>query len=148
MASNAKRPHPKAVGDQTTAMVLARLVQSGKMVLLPFSENQRYDLVVDEGDRFVRIQCKTGRLRNGAIQFNACSFSYHHPNNHGTKPYMHDYRGAAELFGVYCSQTDGVYLVPVEAVGKRLGALRIEPTRNNQSKGVRWARDFELKLPG
>lgn len=62
------RPHPKLIGDASTAMVLARLVQTGKLVLLPFSENQRYDLVIDEGDRFVRVQCKTGRLRQGADQ--------------------------------------------------------------------------------
>jgi hypothetical protein len=94
-----KRKHPKLVGDQTTAMELARLVQAGKMVLLPFSENQRYDQVVDEGDRFIRIQCKTGRLHNGAVTFHTCSSSYHHPNNQGLKFYRHDYRGDADLFG-------------------------------------------------
>ncbi len=148
MASDAKRPHPKSVGDQTTAMVLARLVQSGKMVLLPFSENQRYDLVVDEGDRFVRIQCKTGRLIRGAIVFPTCSVTYHHPGNRGVYAYRRDYRGDVELFGIYCPETDGVYLVPVETVGKRGGSLRIEPTRNNQMRGVRWAKDYVLKLPG
>lgn len=41
-------------------MILARLVQAGKMVLVPFGENQRYDLLIDEGDVFVRVQCKDG----------------------------------------------------------------------------------------
>ena len=143
-----KRPHPKAVGNATEAIIIARLVQAGKMVLLPFGENQRYDLVIDEGDRFVRVQCKTGRLRDGAIRFATCSFTYHHPNNQGTKPYMHPYGGQADLFGVYCPENDRVYLVPVDAVGVRSGSLRLDPTENNQRKRVRWARDYELPLPG
>jgi len=61
--------HPKLVGDATEAMAIARLVQAGKNVLLPFGENRRYDLVIDEGDHFVRVQCKTARLRSGAIRF-------------------------------------------------------------------------------
>jgi hypothetical protein len=146
--SDGARTHPKAVGDQTTAIVMARLLQVYPIVLLPFGENQRYDLVIDDGERFLRVQCKTGRLRSGAVRFATCSFSYHHPNNRGTRQYMHDYRGAAELFGVYCPETDSVYLVPVDVVGKRIGALRVQPTRNNQSKKIRWAKDFELEVPG
>ena len=140
--------HPKLVGDQTEAMVIARLVQAGKCVLLPFGENQRYDLVLDEGDRFVRVQCKTGRVRNGAIRFNTCSSSYHHPSNQGMKFYQHNYVGQADLFGVYCPDNDRVYLVPVADVGVRQGFLRVDASRNNQSAGVRWARDYEVHRPG
>jgi hypothetical protein len=140
--------HPVAVGDQTTAMVLARLLEVYPQVLLPFGENQRYDLVIEDGDRFIRVQCKTGRLRNGCVVFATCSFTYHHPSNRGTKQYQHHYRGAADVFGVYCRETDGVYLIGVDEVGTRGCSLRIAPTRNAQAKKVRWAKDFELKSPG
>jgi hypothetical protein len=129
-------------------MVLARLVQTYETVLLPFGENQRYDMVIDDGERFVKVQCKTGRLRDGVVRFNTCSFTYHHPANRGTRPYAHHYRGAADVFGVYCPDTDSVYMVPVADVGSRAGCLRVEPSRNNQSKKVRWAADYELKMPG
>lgn len=138
------RPHPKAVGDASAAMVLARLVQAGKEILVPFGENQRYDLVIDEGDKFIRVQCKTGRVRNGAIWFPTCSSTYHHPNNQGIRFYQHYYRGDAELFGGYCPDNDSVYLVPVEEVGIREAALRIEPIKNSQAKRIRWARDYHL----
>lgn len=118
------------------------------MVLRPFGENQRYDLLIDDGDRFIRVQCKTGRLRNGVIRFNACSVTYHHPSNRGTREYKRDYRGSADLFGVYCRETDSVYLVPVDQVGTKEGVLRVAPTKNSQSRKVRWARDFELITPG
>jgi hypothetical protein len=117
-------------------------------VLVPFSENQRYDLVIDEGDELIRVQCKTGRLRQGAVRFATCSMRYHHPNNQGTRNYRHSYEGQADLFGIYCPEIDSVYLVPVASVGKVMGYLRVHPTKNNQTKKVRWAHDYELKLPG
>jgi hypothetical protein len=147
-AGSHHREHPKLVGDKTEAMVIARLVQAGKTVLLPFGENQRYDLVIDEGDHFVRVQCKTGRLKEGAIRFNTCSYSYHHPNNRGLRASRHPYYGQADAFGVYCSETDRAYLVPVESVGRSLAALRVNRPRNNQSRKVRWARDFEVRSAG
>lgn len=148
MAEGTPRRHPKDVGDESQAMVLARLVQAGAQVLIPFGENVRYDLVIDDGSHFVRVQVKTGRLREGVIRFNACSYTYHHPNNRGTKPYQHHYRGAADLFGIYCPETDGIYLVPVDEVGINAGSLRVEPTRNRQVKKIRWAHDSRLSVPG
>ena len=127
-------------------MVLARLVAAFPRaeILKPFGENSRYDLLIDTGEEFLRIQCKTGRLRNGVIGFNTCSFTYHHPSNRGTREYKHDYRGQADYFGIYCPETDGVYLVPVEVVGLNSGSLRVLPSRNNQVRKVRWAKDYEL----
>jgi PD-(D/E)XK endonuclease len=49
-----------------------------------------------------------------------------------------------DYFGVYCRDTDAVYLVPIKDVGPHTSAyLRVEPAKNNQAKGVRWAMDYE-----
>ncbi|MGH2757303.1 MAG: group I intron-associated PD-(D/E)XK endonuclease [Actinomycetota bacterium] len=142
-----KRLHTKLVGDQTQAFVIAHLLPVYPVILLPYGENQRYDLVIDDEGRFLRVQCKTGRLKNGAIIWNACSYTYHHPVNRGTVHYQQDYRGQADLFGIYCSANGKVYLVPVDEVGKRGGSLRIDAPRNNQTKKIRWASDYEVR-PG
>ena len=105
--------------------------------------------MIDDGSSFVRVQCKTGRLRKGAITFPTCSSTYHHPKNKGVADCHQGYTGQAELFGVYCPETDDVYLVPVGEVGSRAGSLRVAPAKNNQIKKVRWARDFlSCALPG
>ena len=57
--------HPVDMGQRTEGAILSELVRRGYKVLVPFGVNQRYDLVIDAGDRFLRVQCKTGRLRNG-----------------------------------------------------------------------------------
>ncbi|MGH2808346.1 MAG: group I intron-associated PD-(D/E)XK endonuclease [Actinomycetota bacterium] len=145
--TTAARPHTKTVGDQTEAMVMARLLQVYPAVLLPFGENQRYDLVVDDGEKFLKIQCKTGRLQAGAISFPVCSTSYL-TRADGARPRHVPYEDAVDAFGVYCPETDSVYLVPVSEVGARACSLRVDPPRNNQSKKVRWASDFEVVPPG
>jgi len=72
--------HPKAVGDRSTLAVMLALQRAGYVVLMPFGENTRYDLVIEKGTSFARVQCKTGRLRGGAVMFAACSSYAHHSN--------------------------------------------------------------------
>ena len=134
--------HPKSVGDRSTLAVILALEAKGFRVYLPFSENTRCDLVVDDGIQLGRVQCKSGRLRNGAVRFNACSSYAHHPN---PKVAKRDYTGEIDYFGVYCRETGGVYLVPIDEMPvKRQGALRVEPARNGQFRSIHLARDYEL----
>lgn len=141
--------HTKAIGDRSEAHIFVALFEAFETVLVPWGENQRYDFVVeDEARELQRVQAKTGRLRDGAIRFNTCSSTYHHPANRGTKHYNHDYRGDADQFAVYCSATNAVYLVPVDEVGTREACLRVEPPRNGQRSGIRFARDYQIYPPG
>jgi hypothetical protein len=122
---------------------MAAFVSSGKVVLLPFGENTRYDLVIDEGQRFVRVQCKTGRLaRSGVIRFPTASSYSHHAHRNG--PARRGYRGQADVFGIYCPETDEVYVVPVDAVPSTQGALRVTAPANGQRRLIRWAEEFRL----
>jgi len=127
----------KEVGEKSEGVILGTLLKAGKVMLQPFGDNQRYDLVMDDDGEFKRIQCKTGRLRNGAVQFDPCSVDYRTRKRKG-------YRGQVELFGVYCPDLDKVYLVPVEDVAIRVAALRITPPKNGQKKGIRLAADYEV----
>lgn len=53
----------KSVGEITEGIVLAKMLRLGYVALIPFGNNQRYDLVVDKGDgAFIRGQCKTGEI--------------------------------------------------------------------------------------
>jgi hypothetical protein len=136
--------HPKKVGDRSEAHVLAALVEVYDEVFLPRGENCRADFLVSNVEGILRVQAKTGRLRSGVVVFDTSSFTYHHPNNRGTRPYRRDYRGDADIFAVWCPDTDRVYIVPVDDVPVNGARLRVEPTRNGQAAGVRWARDYEV----
>jgi PD-(D/E)XK endonuclease len=54
--------HPVDVGERSEAIILAELIKRGHRVLVPYGTNHRYDLVIDVGKRFLRAQCKTGRV--------------------------------------------------------------------------------------
>ena len=58
--------------------------------------------------------------------------------------FRRSYHGEAELFLVYCPETDRVYAVDIEEAASGIGALRVAPTANSQAKRVRWAADYEL----
>lgn len=130
----------KSVGERTEAIVLAELSKVGYAVLIPFGENHRYDLVIEDGDgNFCRLQCKTGNIEKGAIVFSTAS-SYNHHRRGGRR----DYRGQIDYFAVYSPELQKTYLVPVDHIGTVEGYLRIEPPKNGQEKNIRWAKDYEL----
>jgi hypothetical protein len=130
--------HPVDVGTRTEGAIIGELVRRGYQVVVPFGQNQRYDLVLDLGSSFLRVQCKTGRLRNGCIEFKA-----HSVRVNTRRTFIRDYNGEVELFMVHCPETGGIYAIPVDEA-RTHGTLRIDPTANGQSKRVRWARDYEL----
>jgi hypothetical protein len=45
----------------------------------------------------------------------------------------------------HCADTQQVYLVPVDDVADRGANLRVDAPRNNQVKGVRWAKDCVIQ---
>jgi hypothetical protein len=132
--------HPVDVGERSEAIILAELVKRGHRVLLPYGTNHRYDLVIDTGTHFLRVQCKTGRLRQGVIKFNTASTRANTLRAY-TKPYDSD---QIDLFLVYCSETDRVYALDIDEATSSEGVLRVDPTANGQAKRIRWAADHEL----
>jgi hypothetical protein len=124
-------------GNTTEAAVLSALVERDYAVLLPFGEGHPYDLVVHvEAEQFLRVQCKTARVRNRCLRFNSRSTDH----GHGPGSYV----GLADIFGVYCPEKRSVYLVPVLDVPRFDVFLRLDPARNNQQHGIRMAADYEI----
>ena len=134
--------HPVDVGLRSEAAIISELLRRGYDVLEPRGFNHRYDLVIDTGDRFLRVQCKTGRLRNGVVIYSAQSVRANTRN-----VVCRGYVDEIDAFLVYCPDLDAVYAIPIEDSANTTGRLRLEPTANNQSKHVRWARDYLLPDP-
>jgi len=135
-------PDTNSVGNLSEAKILAALVEAGYVVAKPFGEGHKYDYIIDDGVSLLRLQCKTGRLKNGCVAFNAYSVA---GNSNGKRQ---GYRGSADLFGVYCPDNQQVYLVPVAEVGIGGTLLRVEETLNKQQKRIRWAKDYNLVAAG
>ena len=65
--------HPVDVGMRSEAAIAHALYERGFEVYTPANVNSRADFLVDLGERIVKVQAKTGRLRNGAITFRLVS---------------------------------------------------------------------------
>jgi hypothetical protein len=131
-------PDTTAIGNISEAHVLLALVEAGYTILKPFGDGCKYDFVIDDGSVLQKVQCKTGRLKNGCVVFNSYSVA---GNSNGKRQ---GYMGLAGLFAVYCPMNGQVYLVPVADVGVGGVLLRVEPTQNSQQRRVRWAGQYAL----
>jgi len=103
-----------------------------------FAAHSRIDLLAVGTAGVQRIQCKSASIRPGGVFFRTCSNTGNHPVDH---------RGQVDAFGVYSPSLDAVYLVPIDDVPRRGALLRLEPTRNGQMAGVRWAADYLVEGP-
>ena len=131
--------HPVDVGQCSETQILAAFVERKFFVWLPWGVNHRADMILDFGDRLLRIQCKTGRLRDGTVQFRPQSVRCN------TKQIItRNYIGEVDYFAVYCPETRDVYMVPCDETTRGHTTLRIRPTANGQDKRVRWAADYAL----
>lgn len=131
------RANPKAIGEVSEGIVLAELLKRGIPVLLPFGNNQRYDLVAEEDGAFVRIQVKTAWYANGCVAFKTNSVN-------AFTGARRTYAGEADVFMVYSPQMGQVYRMPVADCGTSETRLRVEPVRGGSKSNIRWAKDYEL----
>ena len=140
-------PNTKRIGEISEAVVPAEFLKEGFPVLLPFGDNQRYDMVVNVSGRFLRVQCKTaspcGWKGDGScIRFKARSGGFG-PGDRMTNR-SQPYRGEVDLFAVYAPSNGQVYVLAVDEVPETDVWMRLTPARNNQQLKVRLAEEHTL----
>ena len=133
--------HTKQIGNISEAKVLARALELGYDVSLPFGEDCRYDMILDDRKELTRIQVKTGRLADGVIVFRTCSQNSQGKQRAKGKSYTAE---EIDAFVVYCPELDKCFLVPVSIQLASQATLRVTEARNNQQEGIRLAKDFEF----
>ena len=127
-----------ARGNAAEAAVLHAFVAAGVGVLIPFGNGLSFDLAaVMPAGNILRVQVKCGRLRNGAVEFNAYSTDHGRGQRH--------YRGRADVLAVYAAAISRVFMVPVDDCPVSLGLLRLDAPRNNQRRRVRFAEDYAFE---
>jgi hypothetical protein len=132
---------PSQKGAVAEAGITSMVIQLGLTVLRPLCEGGRYDLIVDLEPELLRVQCKLARSLPGvlSVHLQTC--------RHTPRGYVRTNYSAAEVdaIGAYSPALHRGFLIPIsEASGRSAIHLRLEPTRNNQAQGIKWARDYEL----
>lgn len=130
----------KYMGNITELETILAFAKLGYNVLIPYGDCERYDYVVDINNNFYKIQCKTSSSDDENASF---KFSCRSCNRKGGK-IIHRYYDNDEIDFFATSFNDQCYLVPVQECGggKR---LRLSSPKNGQTRGISWARDYELE---
>ncbi|MFC4406443.1 group I intron-associated PD-(D/E)XK endonuclease [Haloarchaeobius iranensis] len=133
--------NPSRRGDETEAILLARLLDCGCSVSVPFGDSDRYDLLVDDDGYLFRVQCKTGSWVNGTVQFKLYSSTVADGERVDA-----DYTAEeVDAFAVYAPETDGAYWVPMAETGTGEMRLRVEdPHPEAPRSRVNWASEHRL----
>ena len=125
-------------GNVSELKVMMAYVEAGFAVSVPFGGGAPYDLIVDTGKKLLKVQVKTGRLRDGCVLFSMRRF-----NGRGGKGHRYDC-DELDVFAVYCPDNNQIYVTPFTE-GLNEGRLRCGKTKNNQQQQkVRWAEQFEF----
>ena len=126
------------------ALLKVKQLALEKDILLsqPTMANCRYDLIVDCGHRLVRAQVKwaDGRVSGaaGCVQINLRKIT--RGNKRGKQFYSKD---EVDILLVYVPKIDKVlWLESPHFHGKQSITIRIEPPRNNQTKGCLMAEEY------
>lgn len=126
------------VGDESEAMALSNLMSAGLSVSIPFGDNDRYDLLVDDNGDIYRVQVKTGRVSGSTVNFKCRSCT----TVNGEDTYNEYTEEEIDAYVVCCAERDEVYWVPVEDAGSSQMDLRFEGNLNHSR--VNAAQDYLL----
>ena len=127
-------------GEITEQQVAIEFLKLGYLVSKPLVQSSRYDFIADINHKLYKIQVKTGTLKEDSYIEFATSTS--HTNTKGTLNLTY----SADDVDYFATMYDGqCYLIPQEICGKRNQRLRLVPTKNGQTKGITFAKDYLLK---
>ena len=127
-------------GEITEQQVAIEFLKQGILVSKPLVQSSRYDFIVDVNKNLYKIQVKTGTFKEGAYLLFATSTS--HTNTQGTKNISYTLDDVDFFATMYKGQC---YLIPFNLCGKKEQKLRFVPTKNGQTKGILFAKDYKLE---
>ena len=126
----------KQKGDIAEAFVTFLLKKNGFTVLIPWGEDNRYDLVSEKNGVFKRIQVKYVSTRNGGLEVAIRSVNNYNIIHYSSKD--------IDIIAAYSPEQNKVYLIPLNSVKNRSQVkLRLTPTKNKQNKYVTLATKYE-----
>lgn len=121
----------KDKGNIGEALAIAKFVELGIQVSIPFGDNARYDLIADFNGKLNKIQVKYCNClsENDSLSCRCCSSTYH--TKYGAN---HSYKDDVDYMCFYLAPWNEIVLIPIEDIGNRKTIqIRKNLPKNNQS---------------
>lgn len=113
-------------------------MKAGFDVSIPIGDYCAYDLIIVKNGKIFKIQVKScEKIVDGRMKFDLTSRNYYIDKKYDTQD--------CDYFYFYCLENEQSYLYKnTEDNNSRAVYIRIEPTKNNQTKGINFAKDFNF----
>lgn len=113
-----------------------RLIELGYSVLQPINPNSSYDLVTEKDGIFQRIQVKYLSSRHNVLRI-----ELERPKRRTASYRDRD----IDAIGIFESTEKKFFLIPIRSIQTKTDFwLRLDRPKNNQSKGIHFAKEFEI----
>ncbi|HEV7892463.1 MAG TPA: group I intron-associated PD-(D/E)XK endonuclease [Pyrinomonadaceae bacterium] len=127
----------KTIGDLSVVRVIARLTELQWNVGILITEHAKYDLLAEKRGKMIRVQVKTGRVRNGGIRVQLRSIWSDKNGCHVRTRREGDY----DVLAIHCPESSNIYFLMEDCLGANTSEvnLRLSVPKNNQTKRVHLA---------
>ena len=129
------------IGEITEREVALEFLKLGIMVSKPLVQSAKYDFIIDINHKLYKIQVKTSRVKEEGSYFEFAT-STSHTNTQGTINLTYSNEDVDFFATMYENKC---YLIPKNVCGARNQRLRLKPTKNNQTVGITFAKDYYLE---
>ena len=119
----------KERGEWVELQFMARAVRLGFKVAKPWGDSSAYDVGVEYGQRYLRVQVKSTTYRTGTGYL--CGFK----PGEGSKPYT---TRKVDFFAAYVIPEDVWYVIPASVVLKKKGDLMLCPVERRKYDRYRY----------
>lgn len=113
-------------------------MKAGFDVSIPIGDYCAYDLIIVKDNKIFKIQVKScEKIIDGKMKFDLTSRNYYIDKKYDIQD--------CDYFYFYCLENEQSYLYKnTEDNNSRAVYIRTEPTKNNQIKGINFAKDFNF----
>lgn len=132
----------KRIGNIGEAKVLAKFVEMGIPIYIPFGDDEKADLVAEFNGKLNKIQVKTSiKSKNGCSIFDLTSSTAHRTNG-GRRKYSNS---EIDYFALYSLDRNKIYLMKAPDNPMTAITIRFEDTKSGKKIGVNYESDFLIE---
>lgn len=132
----------KRIGNIGEAKVLAKFVEMGIPIYIPFGDDEKADLIAEFDGKLNKIQVKTSiKSKNGCSIFDLTSSTAHRTNG-GRRKYSNS---EIDYFALYSLDRDKIYLMKAPDNPMTAITIRFEDTKSGKKIGVNYESDFLIE---
>lgn len=132
----------KRIGNIGEAKVLAKFVEMGIPIYIPFGDDEKADLIAEFDGKLNKIQVKTSiKSKNGCSIFDLTSSTAHRTNGERRK-YLNS---EIDYFALYSLDRDKIYLMKVPDNPMSAITIRFEDTKRGMKSRFNYESDFLIE---